>query len=177
MPRKGLDVGLVHVYTGSGKGKTTAALGLALRTCGHGLEAYVIQFMKSGRSGETSAAKKLQNLTVKSYGRDEFVDKNHPLEIDIKLAREALEQARKVVQGGHYDVVILDELIVALDYGLIDLGDVLDMILGKPPHVELILTGRKAPPEIIEVADLVTEMREVKHPHRRGVPARKGIEF
>ncbi len=177
LSKKRLDKGLVHVYTGEGKGKTTASLGLALRACGHGLKTYMIQFMKKEGSGETLAAKNLPGLTIESYGQVQLIDKNHPTDVDIRLAWEALEKAKKILRGGHYDLVILDESILAVEYGLIGVKDLLDLIREKPTHVELVLTGRRAPPEIIAVADLVTDMREVKHPYRRGVKARKGIEY
>jgi len=176
--KHGLERGLVQVYTGDGKGKTTAAFGLALRAIGRGLKVFVIQFLKGGFDfGELHVVDRLPNLEVRSFGRGRFITASGPSEEDIEEARKALELAREVVMSGEYDIVILDEVNVALHFGLIRLEDVLDLVEHKPEHVELVLTGRRAPEELIEVADLVTEMREVKHPYRRGVPPRPGIEF
>jgi cob(I)alamin adenosyltransferase len=172
-----LEKGLVQVYTGNGKGKTSAAFGLALRAIGRGLKVYVIQFIKGGFDyGELHVIDRLPNLTLKAFGRGKFVTAKPPEREDVELAKEALGLAGKVVSGGEYDVVVLDEVNVALSLKLISLDDVLKLIKTKPKHVELVLTGRSAPDEIIEAADLVTEMREVKHPFSRGFPARKGIE-
>lgn len=170
--------GLVQVYTGDGKGKTTAALGLAFRASGHGLKTYIIQFMKGEiYYGELGAAERLpENITIKQMGRPDFVDKKNPARIDIEMAEEALKLAKDVITGGKYEIVVLDEINVALDFGLIKLEDVMELIEDKPPEVELILTGRYAPAEIIERADLVTEMTEIKHPYNAGVEARIGIE-
>jgi cob(I)alamin adenosyltransferase len=172
-----LDRGLVQVYTGNGKGKTTAAFGLALRAIGRGLKVYVIQFIKGGFDyGELYIVDKLPNLTLKAFGRGKFiVDK--PSKEDIKSAEEALSLAESVVKSGEYDIVILDEINVALNLKLISLERVIGLIKNKPRHVEIVLTGRYAPNEIIEIADLVTEMREVKHPYNKGCQARRGIEF
>ena len=172
-----LDRGLVQVYTGNGKGKTTAAFGLALRAIGRGLKVYVIQFIKGGFDyGELYIVDKLPNLTLKAFGRGKFiVDK--PSKEDIKSAEEALSLAESVVKSGEYDIVILDEINVALNLKLISLERVLGLIKNKPRHVEIVLTGRYAPNEIIEIADLVTEMKEVKHPYNKGCQARRGIEF
>lgn len=172
-----ISKGLVQVYTGAGKGKTTAALGLALRAVGKGLKVYMIQFMKGDiEYGEITTAKSMENFEIIQIGRSEFVDKNNPAEIDIELANKALEHAKEIIASGDYDIVILDEINVALDWKLIDLEKVIDLIKSKPEHIELVLTGRYAPQEIIEVADLVTEMQEIKHPYNDGVEARDGIE-
>lgn len=175
-PKK-LAPGMVHVYTGDGKGKTTAALGLALRAIGHGLKVYVIQFMKGDPEyGELRAIGNLPNLVVRQYGRLDFVDRDNPAEADIRLAQEGLRHARQVISGGEHDLVILDEINVALDFKLIELQDVLALIEGKPPQTELVLTGRYAPQEIIEAADLVTEMKEIKHYFHKGRRCRDGID-
>jgi len=172
------DLGLVHVYTGNGKGKTTAALGLALRAVGHGLKVYMIQFMKGSIDyGELIASRQIQNLTIKQFGRAEFVDKENPKEVDISLAEKALSHAKIVLAERKYDVVILDEINVALEWKLINLNDVIELIQQRPTNVELILTGRYAPPKIIAIADLVTEMKERKHPYQKGIEARKGIDY
>ena len=178
MRKPRLEPGLVQVYTGDGKGKTTAAIGLAIRAVGRGLKVFIIQFIKGGFDyGELHVLERLPNVEVKAFGRGRFITASGPSQEDIEEAREALDLAREVVMSGEYDIVILDEVNVALYFGLIEVEDVLELIRSKPPHVELVLTGRKAPEEIVEAADLVTEMKEIKHPYRRGVPPRPGIEF
>jgi cob(I)alamin adenosyltransferase len=176
MPK--LEKGLVQVYTGNGKGKSSAAFGLALRAIGRGLKVYIIQFIKGGFDyGELYLVDKLPNLTLKAFGRGKFVTAKPPEKQDIELAEEAFQLAKEVVESGKYDIVILDEINVALNLKLISLEKVLELIKRKPKHVELVLTGRYAPSQIIENADLVTEMKEVKHPFNRGYEARKGIEY
>jgi len=173
-----LEKGLTQVYTGDGKGKTSAAFGLALRAVGRSLKVYVIQFIKGGFDyGELYIVKRLPNLKLEAFGRGRFVTEVPPTKEDVKLAKEALALAREVVSGGEYDVVILDEINVALSLKLIGVDEVTDLIRDKPDHVELVLTGRDAPPEVVELADLVTEMREIKHPYTKGTPPRKGIEY
>lgn len=172
-----LEKGLVQVYTGNGKGKTTAAFGLALRAVGRGLKVYVIQFIKGGfEYGELYVVDNLPGLTLKAFGRGKFIT-GEPKKGDIEQAQEALKLAKQVISSGKCDLVILDEVNVALDLKLIGLDEVLRLIREKPVHMELVLTGRNAPDETLQVADLVTEMREVKHPYSKGVPARKGIEY
>jgi len=176
MPK--LEEGIVQVYTGNGKGKSTAAFGLALRAIGRGLKVYIIQFIKGGFDyGELYIVDKLPNLTLKAFGRGKFVTEKPPEKVDVQFAEEALTLAEKIVKSGEYDIVILDEVNVALNLKLIETGRVVELIKAKPKHVELVLTGRYAPNEIIELADLVTEMREVKHPYNKGFEARKGIEY
>lgn len=172
------EEGLVQVYTGNGKGKTSAAFGLALRAIGRGLKVYIIQFIKGGFDyGELHIVEKLPNLKLKAFGRGKFVTEKPAGKEDVKLSEEALALAEEVVKSGEYDIVILDEINVALNLELIKIEKVLELIRNKPKHVELILTGRYAPKEIIDVADLVTEMKEVKHPFNEGYQARKGIEY
>jgi cob(I)alamin adenosyltransferase len=173
-----LEQGLIQVYTGNGKGKTTAALGLAFRATGRGLKVCMIQFMKGGGPyGEQIAAERLApQLTIIQTGRPGWVDKDNPHEKDKELAREALAMAAKAVTGGEYDLVILDEVNGAVSMGLLPVDDLLALMRDKPPLVELVLTGRNAHEKVIEGADLVTEMREVKHYYKTGVPARVGIE-
>ena len=173
-----MEKGLVQVYTGDGKGKTSAAFGLALRAVGRGLKVYVIQFIKGGFDyGELHVVERLPNLRLASFGRGKFITNLPPSEEDMKLARDAFDLAKKIVKGGEHDIVILDEINVALNLKMVGTEEVIDMIKNRPRHVELILTGRYAPTQILEVADLVTEMREVKHPYAHGVPPRKGIEY
>ena len=168
---------MIQVYTGDGKGKTTAALGLGLRALGKGLKIYMIQFMKGDiEYGEISAVRELKGFSIEQFGRPDFVDRDNPAKIDIELARKGLERAKEILAGKKYDLVILDEINVALDWKLIELDDVVELIKNKPKNVELVLTGRYAHPKIIEMADLVTDMQEVKHPFQTGVLARDGIE-
>ena len=173
-----LKKGLVQVYTGNGKGKTSAAFGLALRAVGRGLKVYMIQFIKGGFDyGELFTVKNLPNFTLKAFGRGRFVTSKPPQKEDVDLAQEALHLAERIVHSGNYNIVILDEINVALDLNLISLEDVLELIKSKPPSLELVLTGRNAHEEVIKAADLVTEMKEIKHPFNKGIEARKGIEY
>jgi len=170
--------GLVQVYTGNGKGKTTAAFGQALRAIGQGYRVCIIQFMKGRKYGEFLAGEKyLPNLTIHLAGLDSFVMRENPAPLDIELARQGLALARKAIASGDYDMVILDELNVAADFQLIPLDDVIDLIKSKPAAVDLILTGRYAPPEIIALADTVSEIREVRHHYNAGIKERAGIEY
>jgi cob(I)alamin adenosyltransferase len=170
--------GLVQVFTGNGKGKTTAALGTILRASGHGLKIFIVFFMKGDYTyGEFEALLKLPNVEVLKSGFRQFTD---PLNIkpeEKEQAETALAAARQAVNSGRYDLVVLDEVNVALEYKLIELDDVIKLIEDRPPHVELILTGRYADNRILEMADLVTEMVKVKHPFDKGIKARKGIEY
>jgi len=176
MPK--LEKGIVQVYTGNGKGKSSAAFGLALRAIGRGLKVYIIQFIKGGFDyGELYIVDKLPNLTLKAFGRGKFVIQKPAEKVDVEFAEEAFALAEEVVKSGEYDIVILDEINVALNLKLIKTEKVLELIKNKPKHVELVLTGRYASNEIIEAADLVTEMKEVKHPFNKGFQARKGIEY
>ncbi|RNC70377.1 MAG: cob(I)yrinic acid a,c-diamide adenosyltransferase [Desulfuromonadales bacterium] len=173
-----LEQGCIQVYTGNGKGKTTAALGLAFRAVGRGLKVIMIQFMKGGGPyGEHAAAERLApELTIIPTGRPGWVNRENPDPEDIRLAREALEAARGALTCGEYDLVILDEVNGAVFFGLLNVEDVLTLMGQKPPRVELVLTGRNADERVIAAADLATEMREIKHYYRAGVPARIGIE-
>jgi len=170
--------GYIHVYTGDGKGKTSAALGLVLRAAGHGLKSIVIQFMKGDiKYGELEAAKKFNGLvTIKQMGRASFVNKNNPDPKDIQMARDAVGFAKEILKNGDYDIVVLDEINVAADFKLISIGDVLELCRLKQTQVELLLTGRSAAQEVIAAADLVTEMKCIKHYYEQGVEARRGIE-
>jgi cob(I)alamin adenosyltransferase len=171
-----LEKGLVHVYTGNGKGKTTASFGLAVRAIGHGIRVCIVQFMKGRKYGELKAAKRL-GIEIEQYGRDKFVNRNKPAEVDVKLAKKGWERAKEAISGGEYGLVILDEINVAMYFKLLDVSEVVKFIKSKPPHVELVLTGRYAPDEITAIADYVTEMKEVKHPYQKGITSRKGVEW
>lgn len=173
-----LEKGYIQVYTGNGKGKTTAALGLALRAVGRGLRVCMIQFMKGGGPyGEHLAAEMLKPyLTIIPTGREGWVKRDNPDPEDVRLANEALRMGREALTGGEYDLVILDEVNGAVSFGLLDVDDVLDLMSSKPAAVELVLTGRNAHERVMEAADLVTEMREIKHYYKAGVTSRIGIE-
>jgi len=168
--------GLVQVYTGDGKGKTTASLGLALRAAGHGMSTVIIQFIKSMECGEHRALARLSPLVQVLVGGNGFVV-DRPGAADLGCASSALAAARTIMAGEACDLLVLDEVNCALSCGLLELDKVLETITAKPPRMELVLTGRGAPPEIIARADLVTEMRALKHPFEAGQPARPGIEY
>ncbi len=171
------DRGLVMVITGNGKGKTTAAFGQALRAIGQGYHVFVVQFMKGRKYGEFIAAQKyLPNLTIRRCGLDSFVMRDNPAAIDIEMAQKGLAASQKAIESGKYDMVILDEANVAIDFKLISLPDVIELIKNKPAHLDLILTGRYAPTEITELADTVSEIQEVKHHYNAGIKDRAGIE-
>jgi len=168
--------GYVHVYTGNGKGKTTAALGLALRAAGAGLNVFIAQFLKGRDSSELKAMRRLSHrITVKQLGRPGFIS-TPPSEEDGAAARRGLEEVKEILRSGHFGVIVLDEANVAVSLGLFPAERLLELIDAKPAAVELIITGRKADRRVLAKADLVTEMRERKHYYRRGVAARKGIE-
>jgi len=171
-----MEKGCVQVYTGNGKGKTTAAFGLALRASCAGLKVIIIQFLKGQDCAELKAAEYLPNLTIERYGRENFVI-GKPAAEDIELAAKTLARVKKAVSSGEYDVVIADEFNSAVAAGLFNVESALDTIKARNPGTELVLTGRNARPEVMEAADLVTEMVEHKHYYSSGVPARKGIEY
>ena len=168
--------GYVHVYTGDGKGKTTAALGLAIRAAGAGLNVYIAQFIKHGESGEIKALNRLSDkISIEQFGRGRFI-KGRPSEKDLAAARRGLNQIKKILKAGKHAVVILDEANVAVSLNLFSENELLEFIDRRPDKVEIIITGRAAGPRIIEAADLVTEMKEIKHYFKSGVKARVGIE-
>lgn len=173
-----LKKGFIQVYTGNGKGKTTAAIGQAVRAAGAGMKSYIIQFMKEYPYSELDSLQHLSDLiTIEQKGGDEFVYKREPPSEEEKAdAGNALKKAEEIMLGGLYDIVILDEILVAVYFKLFETDDIVSFIKKKPEPVELILTGRYAPEEIIELADLVTEMKEIKHYYSKGVISRKGIE-
>ena len=178
--------GLTIVYTGDGKGKTSAALGAAMRALGHGGRVLVIQFLKGDWPvvyGELELAKKLHpQFEVLQLGRGfvKIMGDRKPFSEHVEAAKAALALAKERMFSGRYDMIILDEINCALgclDFRLIELKDILELIRTKPPEMHLILTGRNAPPAVIEAADLVTEMREIKHPMKKGIPAQQGVDY
>lgn len=169
--------GYIQVYTGDGKGKSTAAFGLAMRAAGRGLRVLVLQFMKADPTwGEIVSAQKL-GIEVTQCGLDHWVIKGEASEDDLAVAVAGFERARGQVCSGDYDIVVLDELITAVFFELVTVDAVLALFFARPAHVELVLTGRRCPPEIVAAADLVTEMRPLKHYYDAGVGAREGIEY
>ncbi len=170
--------GLVIVITGDGKGKTTSAFGQALRAVGQGYHVLVVQFMKGRKYGEFKAAKEyLPNLTVKLVGLDSFVMRDNPAPIDVEMAQKGFAMVKKAIKSGKYNMIIMDELNVAMDFKLVDTKEVIEMIENRPPGVDLIMTGRNAPAEIINIADTVSEVKEIKHHYAAGIKDRAGIEF
>jgi cob(I)alamin adenosyltransferase len=168
--------GYVQVYTGNGKGKTTAAFGLALRAVGAGLRVFIAQFVKNSKYSEIKAVERLGDaITLRQYGRGDFL-KRKPDTEDIRAAREGLKEVQQIMVSGMYDVIILDEANIATYYNLFSVEGLLNFIHAKPENMEVVLTGRRADPRIIEAADLVTEMKEIKHYYHQGVKARVGIE-
>jgi len=169
-------LGLVQIYTGGGKGKTTASLGLAMRAVGHNFKVAIIHFMKIWDYGEVKSLTKL-GIDLFRYGTTELIDPNNPSPIDYEEANKALLKAEKLMEKSDYDILILDEINVAIDFNLIPLKRVIDLIDKKPDNLELVITGRNCPREFIERADLVSFIDEIKHPYQKGIEARKGIEF
>jgi len=173
--------GLTIVYTGKGKGKTTAALGIALRATGYKKKICMIQFIKgSWHYGEMESSKRLEpefEMVAIGKGFVGIIDDKSPKEDHQKIAKEAIKISNKKIQSGKYDIVILDEVNYAVNLNLISLVDVLDLIKSKPQNVDLVLTGNYAKEEVIEAADLVTEMKEIKHPFQKGIKAKEGIDF
>ncbi len=170
--------GYIHVYTGNGKGKTTASLGLAFRAMGRGLRSYMAQFMKGQEYGEVLAAAQVSSfITIEQFGnRSSAHGSGEPGEMDKKMAQDGLKAAQCAMLSGNYHIIVLDEILVANYYHLVTTRDILDFIDKKPIDIELILTGRYAAEEIIRAADLVTEMQEIKHYFHHGILARDGIE-
>ena len=170
-----LKRGLVQVYTGCGKGKTTASIGLALRAVGAGLRVYIMQFVKGACYSEIKALKKIKNIKVEQCGRGCFI-KTKPKNIDIECAKNGMKKTLKNINSRKFDIVILDEINIALKLGLLKTNEILSVIDNKPTNVELVLTGRYCPPKVLRKADLITEMTEKKHPYQKGIKARLGIE-
>lgn len=169
--------GLIMVFTGDGKGKTTAAVGQALRALGHGYSVYMIHFMKGRDYGEFIAMANMPNLTLVRAGRDDFVNRDHPEQIDIELAREGFAKAKAAILSEKYDLVVLDEINVTVDYGLIAEADLLELLEQKPQAVTVILTGRGASAELVKRADMVSEILAIKHHYSQGADCCPGIEY
>ncbi len=173
-----LRQGLVQIFTGDGKGKTSAAVGAVLRALGQGLKAYIVFFMKGDHPyGERNILAKLPNIEMASFGHRGFVDPVNIKPEEKEQAKQALAAAREAMLSGNYDLVVLDEVNVALAWKLVELDEVIRLIDDKPSNVELILTGRKADIKLVQRADLVTEMLKIKHPYDEGVVAREGMEY
>ena len=173
--------GLIIVYTGKGKGKTTAALGIALRATGYDKKICMIQFIKgSWHYGEMDSSKRLEpefEMVTIGKGFVGIIDDKSPREDHEKIAKEAIKVSNEKIQSGKYDIIILDEINYAVNLGLISINDVLKLIRSKPDNLDLVLTGNYVKDEVIEIADLVTEMKEIKHPFQKGIKAKKGIDF
>jgi len=171
--------GLIVVHTGNGKGKTTAALGLALRAAGQGMKVLILQFMKGQTgTGEYKAISKTNlPITIKQFGRPGFVQSRACEPLDIHLAHQGLDAFQTAMAAGNHDLIILDEINIAVDFGLLNIEEVMAAVSQKPPELHLVLTGRNAKKPLLEIADLVTEMKEIKHPYMKGIKAQKGIEF
>ncbi len=188
-----LKKGLVEIYTGNGKGKTTAAIGLAVRAAGNGLNVYIMHFMKSKKYGERKVLKNVKNIKVKYLGKPYFIskdpsikekfkdvvvfEKGNPPSDYVELINKGLDMVENIIYSGKYDLVILDEIITAMYFDLVRIERIKKIIEKKPKNVEVVLTGRYAPEELVEMADLVTEMKEIKHPYQKGILARKGIDY
>jgi cob(I)alamin adenosyltransferase len=168
--------GYVYVYSGSGKGKTLAALGYGLKCVGSGLKVYMIRFLKNNIYSELNAVKNLPNFEIVQFGRANFGDGKNVQKIDFELARKGLEHAKEIIQSGKYDVVILDEINLALDLKFIDMEAVLELIDNRK-NCDLVLTGKYAPPEIVKIADFATELLDIKHPFDKELLAKTGIDY
>lgn len=178
MPQQ-FDQGMITIFTGDGKGKTTAAIGTVVRAAGHGFRAFIICFLK-GKDyihGENAILSKLPNVTLASFGQEGWVDRENIKPEHKKQAGLALSVAKEAINSGNYDIIVLDEINIAIDLELVNLDEVIKLIKEKPKKVELILTGRYTNPKLIQLADLVTEMRNTKHPFIRGITARRGIDY
>ncbi|MDX9893402.1 MAG: cob(I)yrinic acid a,c-diamide adenosyltransferase [Patescibacteria group bacterium] len=173
---KNKNLGKIHVYTGDGKGKTTAAFGLAIRALGAGYKVHIVQFLKAQDYSELVTLQSLVGLELKRFGQKSFIRNYQGNDDDSAQAQAAFTWAKKAVNSAKYDLVILDEIFLAVFFKLIDEQDLTELISHKPNNVELILTGRRAGQKIIDLADYVTEMKEIKHPYQQGLLARKGIE-
>lgn len=169
------EKGYIHVYTGGGQGKTTAAFGLALRAAGAGKKVFIGQFVKSIRYNEVLALEHCTNVLTKQYGQRCFIE-NSPAEEDVSAAREGWAECREVMKAGEYGLVVLDELTIALHYRFLEMEGVMEGLRERDPSVEIVITGRYAPRELVGIADLVTDMHEIKHYYTQGVLSREGFD-
>ncbi len=167
--------GMLHVYTGNGKGKTTAAIGLAIRAAGAGLKVFIGQFVKGMKYSELELLKDIDNIRIEQYGLECFI-RNEPGKKDIEAARKGLDKMKSILSSGEYKLVIMDEVNIATYYNLFSVEELLNVIKGRAEEVEVVITGRKADEKMITEADLVTEMKEIKHYYNQGILAREGIE-
>ncbi|MFO7792537.1 MAG: cob(I)yrinic acid a,c-diamide adenosyltransferase [Candidatus Saliniplasma sp.] len=173
-----MDKAIIQVYTGDGKGKTTAALGLAIRAAGRGMKVLIIQFLKGRHSGERDILKKIPQIEIESYGTSEFLERDEIKEEDISEVKKGLDRVEQALEYEDWDMLLLDEINVVLDFELLDLDEFVRFLKRNDnKDVEIVLTGRNAPDEIITLASLVTEMRCLKHPYKEGLGPRKGIEY
>jgi cob(I)alamin adenosyltransferase len=170
------EKGFIHLYTGNGKGKTTAAIGQAIRASGAGMKIFMAQFVKGMHYSELETLALIPQIKIVQYGLECFII-NKPGPKDIEYAQKGFQESAKIIENNEFDIVILDEICIALYYHLIDLNELIHLLKNKPETLEIIMTGRYASLELIEIADLVTEMKEIKHYYQKGTEARKGIEF
>jgi len=168
--------GYIQIYTGDGKGKTTAAIGLAIRAAGYGMKTYIGQFMKGQHYGELTALRDHSCITIEQYGDVECVHREEITQKHMDQAQQGLKRAREMMLSNQYDIIILDEINVAVWFDLITTEEVIELLNERPKNVEFILTGRRAPEAFLEMADLVSDVKEIKHYYNRGVKARTGIE-
>jgi len=176
MERQTHHKGYIQIYTGNGKGKTTAAIGLAIRAAGYGMKTYIGQFMKGQHYGELTTLRDHPCITIEQYGDIECVHREEITQKHMDQAQQGLKQARKAMHSHRYDIIILDEINVAVWFDLIKVEEVLELLNERPKNIEFILTGRRAPEAFLEVADLVSDVKEIKHYYKRGVKTRTGIE-
>lgn len=178
-----LNRGYIHIITGNGPGKTTSAFGLGFRAAGHGLKVHIIQFLKSGwhgtQYGEVKTASKIKNIIVSQFGSGKFfrLKDEKIIEKDLEIVQKGFEFSKKVINGGNFDLVVLDEILVAVYFGLIKISSVIDLLKNKPSNVELVLTGRYAPKKLFRFADYISEIKEIKHPYPKKEKGRIGIEI
>jgi len=179
VPTEGRETrkGVLLVITGNGKGKTTAGFGCALRALGHGFRVAIIQFMKGRIYGELEVFRDKLGVDLWQFGRNAFVDPKHPAPRDLELARAGMNKAWDIVRGGQHDLLILDEINVVADFGLVPTEEVLDLARSRPRWMDLIATGRNAPAPLVELADTVSEVREIKHHYKKGIESRAGMEY
>jgi len=176
MTKETRNKGCIQIFTGDGKGKTTAALGVAIRAAGYGMKTYMGQFMKGRHYGELTALKDHPCITIEQYGDADCVHRKKITKKDMDQAQQGLKRAREMMLSNQFDIIILDEINVAIWFGLVKKENVMEVLRERPEHVEVILTGRRAPQSLVDIADLVSDIQEIKHYYNLGVKARTGIE-